>query len=104
MVYGYNGGGLGSYKSSLGNDAAASERFRIDAAKQQMERQQKERTKMQLTDLKRKHEHNKMQISHLETDARRLESEIVHGEREVQDMQRAMKELEDKEHNFRGRI
>jgi len=99
MTYGYQqGSGFGSHKQALGFDAGASERMRTEAAIKEQQRVLKQRAKQQLDDVQRKYEHNKTEISHKETEARRLIAEITHAMHEVQDVERQMKMVEDKEH------
>ncbi len=99
MTYGYQqGGSFGSHKQALGFDAGASERMRAEAAIKERQRVEKERAKQQLQDVERKFEHNKTEISHKETEARRLIAEITHEMHDVQNTERALKAVEEKEH------
>lgn len=99
MTYGYqSGSGFGSHKQALGFDAGASERMRVEGLNRERHRIEKERAKQQLQDLQRKHEHNKTEISNKQTEARRLIAEITHVMHEVQDVERALRAIEQKEH------
>lgn len=100
MTYGYQqGSGFGSHKQALGFDAGASERMRAEAAIKERQRIERERAKQQLQDVQRKYEHNKTEISQKEMEARRLIAEITHSMREVQEAERQVKMMEDKEHS-----
>lgn len=99
MTYGYQqGGSFGSHKQALGFDAGASERMRSEAAAKEQQRVLKQRAKQQLEDVQRKYEHNKTEISHKEMEARRLIAEISHAMHEVQEAERQVKMVEEKEH------
>lgn len=100
MTYGYQqGGSFGGHKQALGFDAGASERMRAEAAIKERQRIERERAKQQLEDVQRKYEHNKTEISHKEMEARRLIAEITHAMRDVQEAERQVKMVEDKEHS-----
>lgn len=100
MTYGYQqGSGFGSHKQALGFDAGASEKMRAEAAIKERQRIERERAKQQLQDVQRKYEHNKTEISQKEMEARRLIAEITHSIREVQEAERQVKMMEDKEHS-----
>ena len=100
MTYGYQqGSGFGSHKQALGFDAGASEKMRAEAAIKEQQRVLKQRAKQQLEDVLRKYEHNKTEISHKEMEARRLIAEITHAMHEVQEVERQVKMVEDKEHS-----
>ncbi len=104
MDYGYRNsyGSYGSHGQSLNSDASASERFRIDAAKKERERQEKEKMKQMLTDLERKRDHAKLEVSHHQTEARRLETEIAHERKGIEDLERILAQLQDKEHSLKA--
>lgn len=100
MTYGYQqGSGFSSHKQALGFDAGASEQRRAEAMLKERQRVEKERAKQQLKDVQQKFEHNKTEISHKEIEARRLIAEITHAMRELQEAERAIKAIEDKEHS-----
>ncbi len=107
MVFGYQQGSGGGYRAlgnALNNDSANSEKLRIEAAKRQREREEKERAKMQLASLEQKRDHAKLELSHHQTEVRRLISEIEHDSRAVQDLEHALKQVAEKEHTLRGRV
>lgn len=105
MDYGSShGSGFGGRKQSLGFDAAASERDRLAAAMRDRQRQEKERAKQQLADLERKLDLVKREISHRETEHRRLESEAVHKQKEVEELMRDLKLAEEKEHAAKAKV
>ncbi len=102
MTFGFQqGGGFGQHKQSLGFDASASEKLRIIAATKERLRIEKERAKSKTTELERKLEHNKMDLSHRLTEMRRLETEIIHTQTEVQSMEREIVLLDQKEHQHK---
>lgn len=99
MTYGYQqSDSFGGHKQALGFDAGASEKMRVDASIRERQRIEKERAKQLLQDVVRKHEHNKTEISNYESEARRLISEITHAMHELQDLERAIQGMEQKEH------
>ncbi len=104
MDYGYKSsyGSYGSHGQSLNHDAAASEKLRIEAAKKERIRQEKEKLKQALADLERKRDHAKLEVSHHQTEARRLDSEISHERRYLDDLERMLSQLADKEHSLKG--
>ncbi|MCF7864901.1 MAG: hypothetical protein K9M11_00140 [Candidatus Pacebacteria bacterium] len=105
MTYGYQqGGSYGSHKQALGFDAGASERMRMDAAIKEQHRVERERAKLQLKDVEQKFEHNKTEISHKEVEARRLIAEITHAMHELQEFERTVKLMVDKEHTTKIQI
>jgi chromosome segregation ATPase len=105
MTYGYQqGGSFGSHKQALGFDAGASEQMRAAAAMRERERVEKDRAKQQLKDVQSKLEHNKTEISHKEIEARRLIAEITHSMHELQEAERAVKLMGDKEHTSKIHI
>jgi chromosome segregation ATPase len=105
MTYGYQqGGSSSSHKQALGFDAAASEQLRAKAALAERQRVERERAKQQLKDVQSKYEHNKTEISHKEVEARRLIAEITHAMHDLQEAERAVKAMEDKEHASRMQI
>lgn len=105
MTYGYQqGDGFGGHKQALGFDAGASERMRVDAAMKEQHRIEKERAKLQLKDIVQKFEHNKKEISNKEVEARRLIAEITHAMHELQEFERTVKMMMDKEHTTKIQI
>lgn len=94
--------GYGSHSQSLNTDAAASEKLRIEAAKKERERQERERARQTLADLERKRDHAKLELSHHQTEGRRLASEIEHDTRLLQDIERTLQALQEKEHSLKG--
>jgi hypothetical protein len=106
MTYGYNNqyGSVGAHGQSLGYDAAASERLRIQQAQRDRERQGRERMRQELTKLERERDHAKLELSHHQTEARRLQTEIEHGARIVQDTERILVTLQQKEHHLRAAL
>lgn len=105
MTYGYSSGtgnSYGSHKAALNNDAGASERLRIEAAKKAREKQEKDKAKMELADLGRKLEHARLELSSHRTEVRRIESEFAHDSRFVQDLERDLVLLLKKEHDLKA--
>ncbi|MBU3668372.1 MAG: hypothetical protein FGM57_00205 [Candidatus Taylorbacteria bacterium] len=104
--YGYHGsyGSYGSHGQSLNYDAAASERLRIEAAKRERQRQERERAKQVLADLERKRDHAKLELSHHQTEARRLATEIEHDGRLLKDIEHILQGLLEKEHSLKAKV
>ena len=103
MVYGYSGGGISAQKGALGNDATSSERLRIQAAQEQKKRFEKEKAKQSLAEAKRKYDHDRMEVSHRETELRRLNIEIAKSEKDIQEITGALKLTDKKEHDIKVR-
>jgi chromosome segregation ATPase len=105
MTYGYNQGDSGgSHKQALNSDAAASERLRIEAAKKAHDRQIKDRLKQQLTDLERKRDSQKLELSRHQVELRRLQTEVEHESRSAHDVESILKQLAEKEHSLKGHV
>lgn len=99
-MHGKSGGGGGSasdVKQKLGFDAGASERERLKAATAARVRNEKERAKMQLMQLQRQFEHNRLEVISKNTEVRRLESDIFRSETEIRGLEQAFHSFDTKD-------
>lgn len=90
-------GSASETKQKLGFDAGASERERLKAATIARVRNEKERAKMQLTQLQRQFEHNRLEVISKNTEVRRLESEIFRSETEIRGLEQSFNSYDAKD-------
>ncbi len=97
MVFGsYKNGGLSGLKTAVRDEGALSERMRLAHIKELKDKQDQERAKTSLVEKKRLLDRNKIEISHRQTELRRLNSELVRSEALVHETEREMKEQDEK--------
>lgn len=98
----FSGSSYGAKKQQMNTGAgASSEKLMLQRMQEQKKQAERQKAKQDLADIQRKIDHNKLDISHRETESRRLASEIAHEERELQDLNHDMKALEEKEHSMK---
>lgn len=94
MVYGaQQNGGLKSLKRAITDEGAVSERMRLQHIKEERDRVELERAKTALQQKKITLDHNKADISRRKIESRRLDSEIIHSNNQLQVLDRDVKAL-----------
>ncbi len=92
MVFGdKQGGGLSGIRSALRDEGAVSENARLSHIKRLRDEEEARRAKSSITEKKRQLERNKTEMSHRETEARRLAGELVRAQGAVTEIEAEMK-------------
>ncbi len=97
MVFGdKKGGGLGGIKRAVGDEGAISERMRLSHITKLKEEEEAKRAKSSLVEKRRLLDRNKTEISHRQTEIRRLDQELTRAEAAVTLIENEMKGEEEK--------
>lgn len=91
-----SGGSFGGSKVSNDFSAAASERQRLEGAMEEHRKNELIRARQQLSDLMRKLEHNKYEITSKNVEIRRLTQEITRADAEVRSLENTFKIIDTK--------